>query len=172
MIISLGCDHIVTDIKDKVLKHLETKGFEVIDCGTYDFKRTHYPIYGKKVAETVTTKQADLGIVICGTGVGIANAANKVFGARTALVRDISSAKYAKEFLNANIIAVGGKIVGEHLLYSIIDTFIETKFNNTDENNMIIDKLMSLEVNKDIQTGDDNFFNEFLEKWDTGYYGD
>lgn len=171
MIISVGCDHIVTEVKDSVVEYLKSKGYEVIDNGTYDKVRTHYPIYGKKTAEKVVNGEADLGIVICGTGVGITNSAAKIKGSRVALVRDVETARYSKENLDINILGFGGRITGLGLIENIIDVFLETKFNPTEENIAMVEKLNNM-IEKDYANNDEHYFDEFIDKWDRGEYHD
>lgn len=171
MKISIGCDHIVTDIKNEVVKYLKENGHDVFDEGTYDSERTHYPIYARKTGVRVLNKEADFGIVICGTGVGISNAASKVPGIRLALVRDVLTAKEARKKLDANVLGLGGRITGMGLIQNIIDEFLETKYEATAESEKLINKINNLKKeNEEIKK--ESFFDEFIEKWDAGYYHD
>ncbi|WP_436884188.1 galactose-6-phosphate isomerase subunit LacB [Mammaliicoccus sciuri] len=171
MKIAIGCDHIVTDEKIKVSDFIKSIGHEVIDVGTYDHQRTHYPIYGVNVAKAVTEGKADLGVVLCGTGVGISVSANKVPNARVALVRDITSARLAKEKYNCNIIGVGGTISGIDLIKDIVETFINASYIQTSESDQLIECMNQLLTDDQVQY-DANQFNKYIDKWNKGEYVD
>ncbi|MCI1890578.1 galactose-6-phosphate isomerase subunit LacB [Schleiferilactobacillus perolens] len=172
MIISIGNDHIVTDVKIQISNMLKSMGYQVIDEGTYDTTRTHYPIYGKKVAEDVADGRADLGVVLCGTGIGISTAADKNEGVRAAMADDATSAKYAREQLNANIIGFGGATVGEHLAEDIVKSFLDATYKETPENAAIIKKIDSIAKPNPDQKDNPHFFDEENEKWAEGVYHD
>ena len=128
MKIAIGNDHAATDLKFIIKEYVEGMGHEVINFGTDDNESCDYPAYGKKVGEAVVNGEADCGILICGTGVGISIAANKVKGVRAAVCSDVATAHLVKEHDNANIIAFGARIVGVELAKDIVKTYLEAEF--------------------------------------------
>ncbi|MBQ8147545.1 MAG: ribose 5-phosphate isomerase B [Lachnospiraceae bacterium] len=128
--IALGSDHGGYALKQEVMKHLTERGIEYKDYGCYSEASCDYPEYGKAVAEAVASKECELGILICGTGIGISIAANKVKGVRAALCSDCFSAQATREHNDANILAMGARVVGPGLALKIVDTFLDTPFSN------------------------------------------
>lgn len=128
MKIAIGNDHAATELKFIIKEYVEGMGHEVINYGTDDNESCDYPAYGKKVGEAVVNGEADCGILICGTGVGISIAANKVKGVRAAVCSDVATAHLVKEHNNANIIAFGARIVGVELAKDIVKTHLEAEF--------------------------------------------
>lgn len=126
--IAIGSDHGGYALKQAIMKHLEKKGLEYKDYGTYTEDSCDYPIYGEAVARAVSAGECERGIVICGTGIGISLAANKVKGVRAALCGDCYSAEFTRLHNDANILALGARVVGEGLALKIVDTFLETGF--------------------------------------------
>ena len=172
MIIAIGNDHIVTDVKITISNFLKEQGHEVIDVGAYDTSRTHYPIYGKKVGELVSNKTADRGIVLCGTGVGITVAANKNEGVRAALVSNAAITRYVTEELHANVIGFGGTTVGKFLAEDIVSVFLKSEYKETAENKKLIEKIDNLAPKNAEQNNNPDFFKKELDLWDEGYYHD
>lgn len=128
--IAIGCDHGGYELKQEIMKHLESRSIEFKDFGTYDTASTDYPIYAKKVANSVVDGECEKGILICGTGIGISIAANKVKGIRCALCTDCFMAEATRQHNDANILALGGRVVGAGLALKIVDTFLDTPFSN------------------------------------------
>ena len=128
MKIALGADHGGFELKEKVKKHLTEKGYEVLDLGTNSTESVDYPAYGHAVGHSINMKLADFGIVICGTGIGISIAANKVPGIRAALCTNTTMARLTREHNDANVLAMGGRIVGDVLALEMVDTFLTTEF--------------------------------------------
>ena len=176
MKIAIGSDHVGIELKPIIIDYLKELGHEVEDFGAYSSERTDYPIYGKKVGELVASGECDLGVVLCGTGVGITTSVNKAFGTRCALVRDVETARAAKRELNANVIGFGGMIVGKDLALEIVDGFLETEYEPSPDREKIIEKIMAIEESykddKAKQVNNPEFFTEFIEKWDRGEYHD
>ena len=128
MRIGIGNDHVAIELKNTIKEHLEQQGYEVVDFGTNSPERFDYPISGYKVGKAVASGDVDLGVLICGTGVGISLAANKVHGIRACVFSDPYSAKLSREHNNTNIIAFGARVVGPELAKMIVDEWLGATF--------------------------------------------
>ena len=128
MKIAVGNDHIGVALKEHISRYLTEKGYEIVNFGTDSTERTDYPIYGKRVAEAVVRGECAFGILICGTGVGISLAANKVNGIRAVVCSEPYSAKLAREHNNANIVAFGARVIGEATAEMIVDAFLSAEY--------------------------------------------
>ncbi|MEI3062104.1 MAG: ribose 5-phosphate isomerase B [Oscillospiraceae bacterium] len=128
--IAIGSDHGGFELKKEVMAHLDARGLEYKDFGTYSDASCDYPVYGKAVAKAVASGECERGIIICGTGIGISIAANKVHGIRAALCGDCFSAEATRQHNDANVLALGARVVGPGLALKIVDTFLDTPFSN------------------------------------------
>ena len=128
MKISLGCDHGGYALKEHIKAYLESKGHEVVDCGTYSTESCDYPIFGEAAARKVQSGECERGIVICTTGIGISIAANKVKGIRCAHCTDSLSAEMTRRHNDANVLALGAGITGPNLAKRIVEVFLNTEF--------------------------------------------
>ena len=126
--IAIASDHGGFELKQEIMKHLESKGLEYKDYGTYTTDSCDYPIYGEKAARAVAGGECEKGILICGTGIGISISANKVKGIRAALCGDCYSAEYTRLHNDANMLALGARVTASGLALKIVDTFLETEF--------------------------------------------
>ncbi len=145
MKIAIACDHAALKLKNDVIEKLVKEGYEVEDFGIYEQKSVDYPDYALPVAEAVASGKADKGILICGTGIGMSIAANKVKGIRCALCSDTFSAHATREHNDANILAFGERVVGEGLAMDIVDTFLKTPFSGDDRHVKRIAKISAIE---------------------------
>ncbi len=128
MKIAMGADHGGFSLKETIKQHLEEQGHEVLDLGTYDTASCHYPVYAEKVARAVAAGQAERGILVCGTGIGMSIAANKIPGIRAAAVSDCFTAQATREHNDANILCLGERTVGPGLAMRIVDTYLAAQF--------------------------------------------
>ena len=126
--IALGCDHGGYELMQEVIKHLEERGLEYKNFGCYSTESVDYPVYGQAAAKAVASGECDKGIIICGTGIGISLAANKVPGIRCAVVSDVFSAKMSKAHNDANMLSLGERVLGRGLALEIVDAWINTEF--------------------------------------------
>ena len=147
MKIGIGNDHAALEMKNQVMEYLEEKGYEVINYGTNTPERCNYPEFGEKVGRAVVSGEVDCGILICGTGVGISLAANKVKGVRAVVCSEPYSAKLSKQHNNTNILAFGARVVGIELAKMIIDEWLGAEFEGG-RHQTRVDMIMAIE-NKD-----------------------
>ena len=144
MKIAIGNDHVAVDLKKEIFQHLQSLGHEVINLGTDSYERCDYPVYGEKVGRYVAQGKADLGIALCGTGVGISLAANRVAGIRAVVCSEPYSARLSREHNNTNILAMGARVLTPEQARNITLRFLETPFAGG-RHERRVQKLMDLE---------------------------
>ena len=143
--IELGSDHAGAQLKEEIIEHLNGKGYEIKDFGTSADKPADYPDPALAVAESVVSGEFDRGILCCGTGIGISIAANKVPGVRCAMLSDTFSARATRLHNDANVMALGGRVIGPELAKDIVDMFLETEFSGVERHQKRIDKIAEIE---------------------------
>jgi len=139
--IALGSDQAGYELKQVVIRHLEERGLAYKDYGSYNADPVDYPIYGKKVAQAIVDGECDKGILICGTGIGISIAANKMKGIRAAVCSDCFSAEATRLHNDANILAFGARVVGPGLAEKIVDVFLDTEFSGVERHKRRVDMI-------------------------------
>ena len=145
MKIAVGCDHGALALKNKLVSHLEAKGFEVKDFGTYTPDSCDYPEFAGAAAKAVSSGECEKGIVLCTTGIGASIVANKVDGVRCALLHETWSAKMTRLHNDTNVMALGAGVVGKNLALEIVDTWLGTEFSGDERHQRRIDKMMAIE---------------------------
>ena len=150
MKLAIGNDHVAVEMKNEIKAHLEAKGIEVVDVGTGSTERFNYPISGYKVARLVADGEVDGGILICGTGVGISLAANKVKGIRACVCSDPYTAKLSKEHNNSNIVAFGARVIGIETAKMIVDEWVNAKYEGG-RHQVRVDMIAEIEQTQDLK---------------------
>ena len=145
MKLAFGSDHAGVGMKNFLVQELREQGHDIIDCGTNSTDSVDYPDYAGKVCELVVSKEVELGILVCSTGVGISIAANKVNGIRAALCHTEFSARMSRQHNNANVLALGGTVIGNNLALSIAETFLGESFSQRERHIRRIKKIMGFE---------------------------
>lgn len=142
--IAIACDHAALDLKTEIVKHLRENGVECEDYGTYTQDSCNYPDYAEKVCNAIKEGKSDLGILVCGTGIGMSMAANKCKGIRAACCTDTFSARFTRLHNDANVLCMGARVVGVGLALDIADIFINTEFEGG-RHQKRVDMVMALE---------------------------
>lgn len=145
MTIAIGSDHGGFELKRAIIEHLAKQQINTLDMGAYDTLSSDYPDFAPPVCDAVLSGDASLGILICGTGIGISISANKIHGIRCALLGDVFSAKMAREHNNANVMALGARVIGPGLAFEIVDAFLKSKFTDEVRHTKRVEKMMNLE---------------------------
>ena len=143
--IAIASDHGGFDLKEEVKKHLQERNIEFKDFGTFDKNSCDYPDFGVQAAKAVASGECEKGIVICTTGIGISIVANKVKGVRCALCSETTTARLTREHNDANVLAMGGGMVGPLLANEIVDVFLDTKFSELEKHSRRISKITEIE---------------------------
>ena len=154
MKIVIGNDHSAVELKNIIKAHLEEKGYEVMNVGTDTSDSCDYPVYGEKVGRAVASGEADLGIAICGTGVGISLAANKVKGIRACVCSEPYSARLSKQHNNSNIIAFGARVIGVEMAKMIVDEWVNAKYEGG-RHQVRVDMLAEIEQTQGLKAVDE-----------------
>lgn len=144
-VIGIGNDHAAVEMKNQIKVFLEEKGYKVVNYGTDSDESCDYPIYGEKVGRAVAEGEVDAGVLICGTGIGISIAANKVKGVRAAVVSEPVSARLTKEHNNANIIAFGARIVGIEMAKEIVTAWLDARYIGSGRHERRVDMIREIE---------------------------
>jgi ribose 5-phosphate isomerase B len=144
--IVVGADHAGFPLKEKVRDYLKSHGYDVEDTGPASAESVDYPDFAEKVAARVAAKQADFGVLMCGTGLGVAIAANKVRGIRAATCNDTLSAHFARAHNNANVLAMGGRLIDEATAQKVLDTWLSTPFEGG-RHERRVEKIAAIEKN-------------------------
>lgn len=126
--VAVGSDHGGFEYKESIIKFLQSKNIDCIDVGTYSKDSCDYPVIAKKLCEKILSGEADRGILICGTGIGMSIAANKIKGIRAALCHDTFSARATRAHNNSNVLCMGERVIGECLALDIVDMWLKTDF--------------------------------------------
>jgi ribose 5-phosphate isomerase B len=148
MKVGISNDHAAVELKNSVMEHLKNEGYEVVNYGTDSHESYDYPLAGATLAKAIQNKEVDLGIAICGTGVGISIACNKHKGIRACCCSEATSARLTREHNNANILCFGARIVSTELANDIVDTFLKTEFSNGERHNNRIRQIAEIEENQ------------------------
>jgi len=144
MMLAIGCDHGGFELKNHIIKHLEDRNVQYKDYGCFDENSCDYPDIANLVCKSIIDGESETGILVCGTGIGMSIAANKIKGIRAAHVTDVYSAKMTKQHNNSNVICLGGRITGRELAFMIVDAWLDNEFLAGRHQNRI-DKIHQLE---------------------------